>query len=487
MFPIFNRKYTLGYTFSKMVTICALAALLVGVPPLTVLFPISLLTTKEAQAAGRSRHGEQLLIMKAEAPSMPALAHEQNTFEAVAATSNGRILAASGLASISGLVYSDINANGVKDMAEGGVGSVTVTAYDATGVSIADTSTVTATGQYTLSNLPVGTLLRLEYTNLPTGYQPATDGSSTAPGAQFVTTTKGMLSNINFGARVPDNYCQSNPNVCTTVFLTALQNALLTFAYNIPVDAVSATTSHFRLNPVPGVASLPGVATDSETADDQLTRQAGLVQFGDRAWLESDADGLIASGVITPLAALLITATNGTQIYTATTNSQGYYSFTVEAGTYTVTYGSVPNSYGATTASETTGGNQEKGDAGRYQEPGKTEQNHANGTVVTLTEGQANWQIDFVFHAPQSALRLVKQVTPQVAKPGDTLTYSLRLTNNGPDTATGVQVQDLLPATVIYQSSTPEQGTYDESTGSWDVGTLAVDSSVNLTITVTIK
>lgn len=449
MSSIFNRKYIVGYMLSKIVTICIGVTLLVGLLPATVRFPISVLAAKAAQAADASH----------------------------------LTLATSGLARISGLVYSDINANGVKDIAEVGVGSVTVTAYDATGATLASTSTATATGQYTLSNLPAGMPLRLEYTNLPAGYQPATDGS----GVQVITTSKGVLSNINFGVRVPDDYCQHNPHVCTTLFLTALQNAMLTFTYNIPVNAVNATANQFRLNSAAGMAALPGVATDSETADAPVTLQAGMVQFGDRAWLESDADGLIATGVITPVAGLLITATNGSQLYTATTNSQGYYSFTVEAGTYTVTFGSVPDSYGTVAASETPGGNQENGNAGHYQEPGKGDQNHANGTVVTLTDGQANWRIDFVFHAPQSALRLVKQVSPQVAKSGDTLTYTLQVINDGPDIATDVQVQDLLPTTVIYQSATPQQGAYAINSGLWDVGTIAVDSSVTLTITVTVK
>lgn len=452
MSSIFNRKYRLGYMFSKIVTICIGVALLVGLLPVTVRFPSLVLAAKTAKAADASH----------------------------------LTLATSGLASISGLVYSDINANGIKDTGEVGVGSVTVTAYDATGATIASTSTATATGQYTLSNLPASMPLRLEYTNLPAGYRPATASSADGTGVQVITTTSGALRNINLGVQVPDDYCQTNPNVCSTLFLSALQNAMLTLASNIPADAISTTSTRFRQNSVPD-AQPSSVSTEGEQADAPLTLQAGLVQFGDRAWLESDADGLIASGVITPLAGLLITATNGTQIYTATTDNQGYYSFTVEAGTYTVTYGSVPASYGTATASETPGGNQVNGDAGQYQEPGKGDQNHANGTVVTLTDGQANWQIDFVFHAPQSALRLVKQVTPQVAKAGDTLTYTLQVINDGPDTASDVQVQDFLPATVNYQSAMPQQGAYDKNTGRWDVGTIAVDSSVTLTITVTVK
>ena len=55
---------------------------------------------------------------------------------------------------------------------------------------------------------------------------------------------------------------------------------------------------------------------------------------------------------------------------------------------------------------------------------------------------------------------------------GDTITYTVTLSNNGPNTATGVQVTDLLPAGLSFVSATPSQGTYDPGTGLWTVGTV---------------
>ena len=128
---------------------------------------------------------------------------------------------------------------------------------------------------------------------------------------------------------------------------------------------------------------------------------AQAAQFGDRVWIESDTDGLASTGVITPVAGIVIAATDGANVYTTTTSAQGYYSFTVTAGTYTVTYGSVASSYGNVVPSSTPGGNSESGNEGAYQEGGNPDQSHANGTVITVGPGEANWSMDFAFR-PQA-------------------------------------------------------------------------------------
>ena len=69
--------------------------------------------------------------------------------------------------------------------------------------------------------------------------------------------------------------------------------------------------------------------------------------------------------------------------------------------------------------------------------------------------------------------------TPNV---GEIITYTLTLTNNGPDTATNVRTADRLPAGLSFVSATPSQGTYDPASGTWVVGTVTTSSPQTLMI-----
>jgi uncharacterized repeat protein (TIGR01451 family)/uncharacterized repeat protein (TIGR02543 family) len=62
--------------------------------------------------------------------------------------------------------------------------------------------------------------------------------------------------------------------------------------------------------------------------------------------------------------------------------------------------------------------------------------------------------------------------------------FTITAKNNGPDDATGLKVTDLLPSGLAYVSSTPSRGTYDSGTGVWDIGSLANDAAVTLTLKV---
>ncbi|MCD4532489.1 DUF11 domain-containing protein [Nocardioides sp. cx-169] len=80
--------------------------------------------------------------------------------------------------------------------------------------------------------------------------------------------------------------------------------------------------------------------------------------------------------------------------------------------------------------------------------------------------------------------KTVDDATPSV---GDTVTFTVTATNNGPAAATGILITDLLPAgrltLLTSTTSGPQPSTYTAGTGAWSIPALAVDATVTLTIT----
>ncbi len=86
---------------------------------------------------------------------------------------------------------------------------------------------------------------------------------------------------------------------------------------------------------------------------------------------------------------------------------------------------------------------------------------------------------------PQADLSLAKLDSPDPITVGSTLTYTIIISNNGPDTATGVSLTDTLPADVNYQSASAGC-TYNAGphTVTCNVGTINNGGSNNVVITV---
>ncbi|TWU03904.1 SpaA isopeptide-forming pilin-related protein [Neorhodopirellula pilleata] len=84
----------------------------------------------------------------------------------------------------------------------------------------------------------------------------------------------------------------------------------------------------------------------------------------------------------------------------------------------------------------------------------------------------------------QSAdLRLSKQLTTAVANVNQPVTFLLSLTNDGPDTATGIVVTDNLPAGITYQTNQTSIGTFTPGNGQWSIASLPVGATATLSIT----
>lgn len=86
--------------------------------------------------------------------------------------------------------------------------------------------------------------------------------------------------------------------------------------------------------------------------------------------------------------------------------------------------------------------------------------------------------------ADLSLTKTVGNPTPNV---GASVTFTISVSNTGPNSATNVAVQDQLPAGYTFVGATASQGTYTNATGLWTVGTIANGASANLQIAVTVN
>lgn len=88
---------------------------------------------------------------------------------------------------------------------------------------------------------------------------------------------------------------------------------------------------------------------------------------------------------------------------------------------------------------------------------------------------------------PVADLELAKVAQSTTPVIGSTQVFTVTLTNKGPSVATGVKVKDLLESGYQFTAASAGPGTYDQNTGEWTVSTLALNQSVNLRLTSTIK
>ena len=87
----------------------------------------------------------------------------------------------------------------------------------------------------------------------------------------------------------------------------------------------------------------------------------------------------------------------------------------------------------------------------------------------------------------QDDLAVTKTVNDPTPNYGDIVTFTIGVTNIGPDDATGVEVTDLLPAGLTFAGATATQGGYNANTGLWNVGALVDGSRATLTLNATVN
>ena len=90
----------------------------------------------------------------------------------------------------------------------------------------------------------------------------------------------------------------------------------------------------------------------------------------------------------------------------------------------------------------------------------------------------------------QSDLNLTKTIDNATPKIGDTITYTITVTNSGPASVTGVQVQDILQPGLLYDSGNstiPAGTTYNDTTGIWDFNAVTINNGASYILQIAAK
>ncbi|UEG48879.1 DUF11 domain-containing protein [Ferruginibacter lapsinanis] len=120
----------------------------------------------------------------------------------------------------------------------------------------------------------------------------------------------------------------------------------------------------------------------------------------------------------------------------------------------------------------------------------QTISNTASLNAVTQTDASsANNSATANLTVNGADLSLTTQVNKSSAMPGNTVTYTVTVTNNGPLASNDVQIQDILPAGLTYVSSSATESSYNSATQIWG-GTnldLAIGETRTLTINATVN
>lgn len=85
----------------------------------------------------------------------------------------------------------------------------------------------------------------------------------------------------------------------------------------------------------------------------------------------------------------------------------------------------------------------------------------------------------------QVDLAVTKLADKTQYKRGEMVTYTITVTNNGPDTATGVKLSDQIPSGVTLVEVEPSQGVFNGN--EWSVGTLVVNATATLVLKAAIN
>lgn len=347
-------------------------------------------------------------------------------------------------------VWLDSNSNGIQDADEVGVENITVELKSG-GTTIA-TATTAADGTYYFSNA-AGTSTTSKIYSI-NQLQPGTAYTIHFPTSVTVSATNYNLTTANAGSN-------------TAIDSNALASGdVAVAATDIPL--AGANNHSFDVGYQPAVVGCP---TISVSPNPLANGTVGTVYTANPSANASDSGTYTYTWNATNMPSGLA-VNSGTGVISGTPTATGSATITASAsiagqtcsGSTVLTVNSA--SSGCTTITNTV----------QVTNVNETDTNSANDSASTPL--QVNCP------TPQTDLKLLKTASKTVVHHGDTLTYTLTLSNESSVDATGVEVTDNLPTGVTLINATTTRGSY--AAGIWNVGNVAASETVTLTIEVAV-
>ncbi|MDO8567820.1 MAG: DUF11 domain-containing protein, partial [Dehalococcoidales bacterium] len=233
---------------------------------------------------------------------------------------------------------------------------------------------------------------------------------------------------------------------------------------------------------ISNTATVSGNQTDHNPANNSATQQTAVTLITDLAITKTDIPDPVTAGQ--NLTYTITVTNNGPSAATGVTvcdtipAQTTYSSNTTSQGTYTVPTWNVGSLAGGASANMTLV---------------VTVSGTATGTITNTAtvsgneadHNQANNSATAETGVIGSTDLAITKSGAATVDAGGLLTYTITVTNNGPSDATGVSVNDTIPAQTTYSSNTTSQGTYTVPT--WNVGSLAGGASANMTLVVAVS
>jgi uncharacterized repeat protein (TIGR01451 family) len=355
---------------------------------------------------------------------------------------------------------------------------------DSTNNSISENTTVVPAGSADLSIIktdnpdPVATGDNLTYTLSVTN-----NGPADASGVVVSDTLSANVTYQSYAATAGTANYSSGTVTWNIGSLASGATANLTINVNAPADTGVITN----------IAAVNADTLDPNLANNTVSVKTNVVQSSsaDLSIIKTDSPDPVATG---DNLTYTLTITNngpadasGVNVIDALPAGVSFQSATPQIGTVIYTSGIVTWNIGNLTAGASTS---MVITVTAPAMPG-TITNTATVTAVTtdpVPTNNTSTETTTVVYAPVYIdLQIQNTDMPDPVSASGNLTYTLTVTNSGPDNATGVVVTDTLSANVIYQSATPTTGTANHTSGNvtWNIGSLAAGASANLIITVT--